>query len=186
VPIADGEPGEARHGALSIRDQAAVQALHDDHVQVLYAWARRRFSDRREAEEVVQDTLVLAWRKRHQYDPERGSERAWLFGILRNVASSRHRSTSRGLHVVSALDPGDERYAVSGDIDRELESAEIADAVAALNDEHRAVIIGAYFRGIRMRSLANELGIPEGTVKSRLYYGLRNLRVELEERGVLG
>lgn len=184
--MAKGEPGEAGRSALSIRDQASVQALHDEHVSALYGWARRRFSDRREAEEVVQDTLVLAWRKRHQYDSERRTERAWLFGILRNVAGSRHRKTTRGLHVVSALDPGDARYAVSGDIERELESTEIAEAVGALNDEPRVVIIGAYFRGMRMQSLAEELGIPEGTVNSRLSYGLRNLRAELEERGVLG
>lgn len=184
--MADGGPGEAGHRSLSIRDEQAIQAFHDTHAAVLHRWARRRFSDPREAEEVVQDTLVLAWRKRQQFDPSRGSERAWLFGIIRNVANSRYRSSKRRLELVAPLDPGDERHALRGEEERAFEAAQIADAVAALSREHRSVIIGAYFRGHRLAALAEELGIPEGTVKSRLYYGLRNLRAELEERGVLG
>lgn len=165
---------------------AAIRSLHDEHAGVLYRWAERRFADPREAEEVVQDTLVLAWRKKDQFDPARGTERAWLFGILRNVSNSRHRHNGRRLRLVGPFDGSQRIPAQSGAEDRELEAAEIADAVASLGEDHRAVIVGAYFRGQRLAALADELGVPEGTVKSRLYYGLRKLRTELEERGVLG
>ena len=177
---------EASSGSFSAADELAVRELHDAHVQVLYAWARRRFTDPREAEEVVQDTLVLAWRKRDQYDPERGTERAWLFGILRNVASSRHRSNGRQLHVVRDVDQGGEGTSRSAEDDLGLEAVEVIEALLSLSPEHRAVIVAAFYRGQRLATIAEELDIPEGTVKSRLYYGLRNLRAQLEERGVLG
>lgn len=171
--------------ALEYQAEAAIRAMYDSHAQVLHHWARRRFVDPREAEEVVQDTLVQAWRKQHQFDPERGTERAWLFGILRNVASSRHRKNERGLRVVRPLQGADQVGSRAEEEDFELESAEIVEAVTSLNPEHRAVIVRAYFGGQRLRGIAEDLGIPEGTVKSRLYYGLRALRSSLEERGVV-
>ena len=165
--------------------ETALRELHASHGRALHGWARRRFADPREAEEVVQDTLVLAWRKRHQFDPTRGTERAWLFGILRNVANSRHRKNGRALEVVRPLYADDRIGFAHEDEDRQLDAAEVADAMATLTPEHRAVIVGAYYRGKRIRILAEELGLPEGTVKSRLYYALRSLRLVLEERGVL-
>lgn len=175
----------AADDALDPGSDQSLRELHDRHARVLHSWARRRFADPREAEEVVQDTLVLAWRKRHQFDPERGSERAWLFGILRNVASSRHRKNERGLRVVRPVTNDDRVGWRTDEEDRELDAAEVVDAMASLSAEHQAVIVGAYFRGKRVRTLAQELGVPEGTIKSRLYYGLRTLRVALEERGML-
>ena len=180
-------------GAVDLTDVSApglaatdiLRRLHDDHGRALHGWARRRFADPREAEEAVQDTLVLAWRKREQFDPARGTERSWLFGILRNVASSRHRTNVRGLQVARPLLSADRVASGDEDQERSLDAAELADALAALTPEHRAVVVGAYFRGQRIRTLAEELGLPEGTVKSRLYYALRSLRLLLEERGVL-
>ena len=147
---------------------------------------RRRFADAREAEEVVQEALVLAWRKHHQFNPERGSERAWLFGILRNVAASRHRHNQRrpGLAQGEAADVVDLR--AEDELARAVEDSHIRDALAALSEEHRGVLIEAYFRGRRVREIAVRLQIAEGTVKSRMYYGLRALRSELEQRGVVG
>ena len=172
-------------GGLEGEADLALVALHDRHVGALHHWARRRFTDPREAEEVVQDTLVLAWRKRDQYDPERGSERAWLFGILRNVASSRHRSNERRLRVVRAARDDESVGSRSDEEDRELDAAAVAEALQSLSADHQAVIVRAYYQGQRLGTIAEALGIPEGTVKSRLYYGLRSLRAELEERGVL-
>jgi RNA polymerase sigma-70 factor, ECF subfamily len=93
----------------------AVRTLHDQHASAILAWARRRLADPREAEEVVQETLVRAWQKHHQYDPDRGSERAWLFGIARNVATDHHRRTQRHLRAVpdAAVDPGPRRTVTS-------------------------------------------------------------------------
>ncbi len=163
--------------------EALIRSLDERHSDALMLWASRRFVDRREAEEVVQDTLLLAWRKWDQYDPRRGSERAWLFGILRNVAASHHRATRRQLRVVGDR-PGIEASA-NADEAALVEAAHVADAVRSLSYEHRQVLVAAYYDGLLIRQIAHRLELAEGTVKSRLYYALRKLRAELEEREVL-
>ena len=166
--------------------ELAARALHDAHAAALLAWARRRSADDAEAEEVVQETLVRAWRKWHQFDPDRGSERAWLFGIARNVVADRSRRNGRRLRLLGGVtslaeDPAEPE----SELDRVVEQSLVHDALLALSSAHRAVIVETYFRGLSVRQAAERLAIPEGTVKSRLYHGLRSLRAELETRGVL-
>ena len=160
----------------------AVRALHDAHAGALHAWARRQVADPAEAEEVVQETLVRAWRKQEQYDPSRGSERAWLFGIARNVVIDGHRAHRRRLRVLSVVPTAP---AHEEEVERAVETSHVRDALMALSADHRAVIVATYYRGASVREAAAQLGLPEGTVKSRLHYGLRALRVELERREVL-
>lgn len=171
-------------GQLDAGEELAVRQWHDAHAGALHAWSTRRFADEREAEEAVQDTLVLAWRKRDQYDPDRGTERAWLFGILRNVSASRHRSRHRHLSSVpdTGLDVPDVSRAAA---DAWAETAEVVDALRSISGPHRDVIALAYFGGETIERIARRLDVPVGTVKSRLYYGLRSLRNELEERGIV-
>ncbi len=160
----------------------AVRALHDAHAGALHAWARRQVADRADADEVVQETFVRAWRRRDQFDPSRGSERAWLFGIARNVVIDRHRANTRRLRVVPA-EPSD--VAHDAEVERAVEASHVRDALLALSEDHRAAIVAAYYRGCTIREAAAELGVPEGTVKSRLHHGLRALRHELQRREVL-
>ncbi len=159
-----------------------MRLWHDEHAGALHAWSSRRFADGREAEEVVQDTLVLAWRKRDQFDPERGTERAWLFGILRNVAASRYRASKRHLASVPDDDVEDAADSVA---DSWTDVSEVVDALRSISAPHRDVIALAFFGGETLARIAAHLGVPVGTVKSRLHYGLRSLRNELEERGVV-
>lgn len=168
-----------------VASAAAVREFHDAHANALHGWARRRFLDQREAEELVQDTLVLAWKKREQFDPKRGTERSWLFGILRNEAAGRHRRNMRRLRLVHRDDEIIDLRFDELDGTAELEAMVITEALNALSAEHRRVLVAAHFEGHRIREIAAELDLPEGTVKSRLYYGLRSLRAELEERGIL-
>lgn len=162
----------------------AVRAMHDQHAPALLAWARRRTRDPDEADEIVQETLVLAWRKHDQFDPQRGSERAWLFGIARNVAVDRHRRNVRHLRVLPDADVDPETD--DPDLERVVTSSLVLDALSTLSDDHRAVVVEVYYRGRSVREAAGRLGIPEGTVKSRCYHALRSLRTELENREVLG
>ncbi|MGB7859773.1 MAG: sigma-70 family RNA polymerase sigma factor [Acidimicrobiia bacterium] len=160
-----------------------IRRVHAEHGATLYGWALRRFGDPSDAEEVVAESLVKAWRKYDQFDPARGSEKSWLFGILRNTAADHYRSNARHLRIVtdSAI-PEDES---ASDIDLVDESSVVRDALMELSESHREVLVDAYYAGRSVTQIARRLGIPAGTVKSRLYYAMRNLRTSLEERGIL-
>lgn len=164
--------------------EALARALHDDHGPALASWARSRFTDHQLAEEVVQETVLAAWRRYDQFDPARGTERAWMFGIARNVAATRHRRNRRHLRSVPT-DPIADVGLDDAELARVAERSLIVDAVLELSDDHRRVVAAAYWEGMSTREIAARLGIPDGTVKSRLHYALRILRTLLEEREVL-
>lgn len=161
----------------------SVRALHDVYAGPLYVFAYRRLRDSQAAEEVVQDTLVRAWRARDRYDETRGPVSAWLFTIARNLIIDR----------VRRRDARPEQSALSAaltdpvnDIDRMLETWQVAEALSGLSLAHREAILACHYRGHTVAEAAALLGVPDGTVKSRLYYGLRALRLRLEEMGVVG
>lgn len=165
--------------------------LQEDFTGPLHAFALRRLGDRRAAEEVVQDTLLRAWRHADRFDPRRGSEAAWLFTIAGNLVVDRLRRRQARPVVAGDLDdvgasaaagpPGPD----APEVDRILESWQLAEAIAGLSEAHRAAIVACHYRGHSVAEAAALLDIPEGTVKSRVYYGLRALRLRLEEQGVM-
>jgi len=141
--------------------------------------------DRQLAEDIVQETLLRAWR--HPEALTGRPVRPWLFTVARNLVVDAHRAKSSrgGSHV--PLDDGDDFAAAPSrvdDIDRALESWTVAEALADLSPQHRAVIVETYYRGHSVAETAGVLGIPPGTVKSRTYYALRALKLALEERGL--
>ena len=161
--------------------------LHDDWAGPLHAFAIRRLGDREAAEEVVQDTLLNAWRHRDRFDPARGSEATWLFAIARNLVIDRLRRR-RVRPVTGASYDEQDHHVVADDrleVDRLLETWQVADALAALGPHHRDALVLCHWRGHSVAEAARMLDVPEGTVKSRVYYGLRALRLQLEEQGVL-
>ncbi len=164
--------------------ESLAHALYLTHGPALEHWARQRFSDGAVAEEVVQDVVLAAWRKHHQFDRERGSERAWIFGIARNVAATSYQRQRRHLRSVPTAETPErarEDLEVAQLVDRSL----IADSLRSLSSEHQMVIVAAYWERLSTREIGDRLGIPDGTVKSRLHYALRILRAALEEREVL-
>lgn len=103
--------------------------------------------------------------------------------MARNFAIDERRSARARWEVESARVPDRAR---SDHTDRTLDAWLIADALSQLKPEHRAVITRAYYRGETIAELADALDVPQGTVKSRLHYGLRALRLALHENGVTG
>ncbi|MEX2549450.1 MAG: sigma-70 family RNA polymerase sigma factor [Nitriliruptoraceae bacterium] len=161
---------------------SSIEDLHDRYAGPLYLFAWRRLGDRQAAEEAVQDTLVRAWQHAARFDPARGSLSSWLFTITRNLTNDRLR---RRDHRPEETAFGDENTGLTdGDIDRTLEAWQLAEALGELHDEHRLAIIEVHYLGFTIREVAERHGIPEGTVKSRVYYGLRTLRLRLEEKGM--
>ena len=154
--------------------RAAVQA----HSGELYGFAYRALGDQGLAEEVVQETFVRAWRAGRRFDPEIASLRAWLFAILRNVIIDASRARSVRAGVAPVID-----VAIADNIDELLRSWVVEEALRRLTEPHRQAVVEVYYRGRSAADVAAELGVPAATMRSRLFYGLRALRLSLDELG---
>jgi RNA polymerase sigma-70 factor, ECF subfamily len=179
--------------------QDALATLYDRHVDAVFAAASRLTSDRQVAEEVVQETFLALWNRAESYDPSAGSLAAWLHTIARNRAVDRLRAAGRRPNLVplSATTADDERDAAALDRivsqgtvlggsaparqpDAAAEWASvrqvIQDALAAMSDHERTVIVLAYNDELSQSEIADRLGWPLGTVKTRTRRALLRLR----------
>jgi RNA polymerase sigma-70 factor (ECF subfamily) len=161
--------------------EAALRTLHDRHGGELRRFALRLTHDGQLAEDVVQEVLLRAWKDPGLVDRDEAAARAWLFTVCRNVVIDRWRRASARREVITEEMPErSETDATDAVLDRWL----IAEAFSTLSPEHRAVLAAAYFEGRSVADIAAQLEIAVGTVKSRLHYGLRALRLTLQEKGV--
>ena len=169
--------GSPTRGAFAReRDVRDAYAAHSGE---LYGFAMRSLGDAGLAEETVQETFLRAWRAGERFDPEIGSLRTWLFAILRNVVIDlgRARAVRPRVAPEGGVEPSVEP------LDDALVAWQVEEAMRRIGDDHRRVLVETHYRGRPYAEVAEELGVPEGTVKSRVYYGLRALRVVLEEMG---
>jgi len=166
-------------------DVALLRTLHEEHGDALQAYAQRLcHGDRQRAEDLVQETLLRAWRHPSSMDPSQGSVRAWLFTTARNLAiDAWRRRNARVSEVVTDQVP--EPVPDVDEAERAVEAWTIAEALNRLTPAHREVLMECFYEGRSVAEAASRLGIPPGTVKSRTHYALRALRVALEEAGVI-
>lgn len=133
------------------------------------------------AEDVVQETMLRGWQHSTRLRPEHAG--SWLHAVARNIAISTYhrRRKARPPEI-----PLDERTLPADDDvpDRMLDSLLVATALDSISDEHRTVISELYYQRRSVAEVAALLRIPEGTVRSRCFYGLRALRKVLEEQGI--
>ncbi|MDH6244760.1 sigma-70 family RNA polymerase sigma factor [Mycobacterium sp. OTB74] len=169
---------------MSDPEAAMMRVLYDEHAGALWRYALRLTSDAARAEDVVQETLLRAWQHPSVLTDSEQSPRAWLYTVARNLIideqrSARRRHETASPQVETAADrPGPD------EIDARLDQMLITEALSQLSVDHRAVIERAYYRGQGVAQIATELQIAEGTVKSRLHYAVRALRLNLQEMGV--
>ncbi|NNC12755.1 sigma-70 family RNA polymerase sigma factor [Planctomonas sp. JC2975] len=166
---------------MTADDAALLRALHDEHAPALWRYVVSLTGDAAQADDIVQETLLRAWRKPSVLDQSESSARAWLFTVARNLVIDGTRSARHHHEVTTDTLPD---APIGDDTDARLDAWLVADALATLSIEHRSVIVHAYYGGRSTAEIARELGIPEGTVKSRMHYGLRALRLALQEKGV--
>src|ERR1700712_2676664 len=163
-------------------EQADVlRSLHDEYAPALYRFVLRQTNDRQWAEDVVQETLFRAWRSTSILQNTDESVQAWLFTVARNLVIDEWRS-ARSRHEI-ATDTVPER-AKADHTDAVLQAWLVSDALTDLTREHREVLVHSYYGGKTGAEIAEHLQIPDGTVKSRLHYALRALRLTLQEKGV--
>lgn len=173
--IADAELAER----LLDRDEEALRKVIATYGGVVFGMARRVLAEPTMAEEVAQDTFHSLWRRPGAYDPARGSLQGFLLGVARNKSIDLVRKEESQKRTKEALassfeqDPNHmSEYEPGGIEDRH----EVRDALAQLSPLQREAIVLAYFGGRTYREVATELGIPEGTAKTRLRDGLKKLK----------
>ena len=165
-----------------MRDEhAQLTALYDAHAAPVWRYVVSLTGDHAGADDVVQETLLRAWRTPRVMADDPARLRSWMFTVARNIVIDEARSARRRHEL-----PVDELPETGGvdDTDAMFDALLVEEALATLPADHRAVIVSAYYGGRSVAQAAEELGIPVGTVKSRLHYAVRALRLALQERGV--
>lgn len=180
-PQIEARDDRALMRCLAADDLGAFRAIYDRHAAASHGLAYRMLRERAAAEDVVQEAFIALWRTRHDYRPERGSLRSWLLTITRNRAIDAIRRARHDTRTELVTDR--EREAPER-TDEEallhLEAADIGIALRTLPDLQRQAVELSYFGGLSQTEIAERLGIPLGTVKSRLRLALRKLATQLE------
>ena len=161
-----------------------VQAAYAVHGPELYHLALRQLSDDGAAQDAVQEVFLRAWRS-NSFDPHRASLRTWLFAIARNVITdmARRGAVRPWQRHLTELDES-APYGVSDTSDRLVDQWVVEEALRRLDKDHRTAIEQTYLNGRPHAEVAAELHIPLGTLRSRVFYGMKALRLMMEEMGV--
>lgn len=177
-----------RHEAANTdgnHEDTLVRMLYEEHAGPLLMFVLRLTGgDRQRAEDIVQETLLRAWRNAHRLGAQgQQSLRPWLVTVARRIAIDDHRSTTA--RPPETYDRELESFpSTADDTDRVLQLMTVTDALRTLSQSHREILVETYFRGKTVPEAAEVLGLPLGTAKSRVYYALRALRTALQQRGV--
>lgn len=177
VAISERRTRRTRHAP----GEDLIRSLYEEHGRSLLAYAYRLTGDRAAAEDVVQETLLRAWKHAEQLEHGTGSIRGWLLTVARNIVTDRARARAvRPAEVAQAPDvPATQRDHAEEVVD----TITVLGALNGLSPEHRAVLVEMYYRGRTVNETAAVLRIPPGTVKSRAYNAVRALRTSLGSRG---
>ncbi|WP_394937975.1 sigma-70 family RNA polymerase sigma factor [Psychromicrobium sp. YIM B11713] len=161
--------------------QQLLHALYESHAADLERFVTRLTGDHKQAEDIIQEALFRAWQRPEVLARPEAAVRAWLFTVARNLVVDHWRS-ARNRHEIGTDQPPEESQTDA--TDRVLDSWLISEALSVLSAEHRQILLHGYYRSLSVREISAELGIPEGTVKSRMHYALRAMKLALQERGV--
>jgi len=169
---------------MSVDDDEIVTALYRTYWDPLLTFVLRLTAgDRERAEDVVQETMVRAWREAGRLDLSGTSLMPWLATVARRIVIDEHRRkqvrpAETGEGVVADMPVDDDTSAT-------ILRVAMAEAMRELSPSHREVLNETILRDRTVNQAATALGIPVGTVKSRVYYAMRALQVILAERGLL-
>jgi RNA polymerase sigma-70 factor, ECF subfamily len=177
-------PGEAEHGAPGDAGTTAaevVAGLYGDYGHAVLLYVTSLLGDRFLAEDVVQETMLRAWRHCDQLDEQKGSIKGWLMRVAHNIAMDKVRM--RRCRPAEVTESAASEPTVADHAESVVTALHVRAALDRLPAGHRAVLELVYLRGFTAAEAAVALGIPEGTVFSRAYYGLRMMRRLLPPTG---
>jgi RNA polymerase sigma-70 factor (ECF subfamily) len=160
-------------------DRAAFELLYRRYARAMLGLALRRLGDRGRAEDAVQEAFTSVWRSARSYDSRRGPGAPWLYAVARNAIVDRARA-----QVDPTGEPRDEPETGPGPPERAEQSWlrwRVHRALESLPQAERACLELAYWSGLSQSEIADFLGVPLGTVKTRTRSALRRLSIELED-----
>jgi RNA polymerase sigma factor (sigma-70 family) len=182
APVADDR---LLHQRVVEGDETALEEIYDRFAPLVFGLATRVIRDRVVAEDIAQEVFLTYWERPLAFDPDRGSLRSWLATIAHRRAvdhvraEERRKVTTIGPRLADPPPPPLEEGVLDAD-----EADRLRQALARLPGDLRRAIELAYYGGRTYRQVAGDLGVPEGTVKSRIRLGLRKLGEALAEEGV--
>jgi RNA polymerase sigma-70 factor (ECF subfamily) len=150
-------------------DVVALAVLYERHSRAVYAVARSVLRSSQEAEDLTHDVFLEAWRRSDEYSEERGSVRAWLYMRTRSRALDRLKAAGHSLR--AAVEPSPRATPTSL-----VERYRLRERLSKMPDILQQVLILGYFEGMTTSEIAERLGVPVGTVKSRTRLALEALR----------
>lgn len=163
------------------RDANAFRSLFLAFYPKVKAMLVRQGTDTHTAEEIAQDTLFLVWRKSHQFSVTKGSLSAWIYTIARNLRIDRLRKQAGWQRCYQELETMEQlREPAEAQRSPQWEEGEITQMLASLSPDQREVLQLAFIEGLSQSEIATRLGIPLGTVKSRMRLAFDKLRGQLE------
>lgn len=172
-------------------ESPAIEVLYDRYNRIVFSFALRIVGDRQGAEELLQEVFFRVWRQADAYSDRRGSFVTWLLSITHNMAIDEVRRRRRRPQRADQEDPieflstmADRGRSVEQDVLLNTLRDQVNEAMNDLPDAQRDALELAYFRGLTQREIAEELGEPLGTIKTRMRLGLRKLRANLEQQEV--
>lgn len=178
---ADSPEVRLLRGVVSGHPPDALDQLYHRYVGRIYNLGVRQLGDRQLAEELVQETFLRLWRSADSFDPQRGTVAAFVLTMARRIAIDLwRRPSSRPFEP----EPPDAPTASGDQVDSLLTAVAVNEAMATLSPQHREVLELSYRGDLKQTDIAQVLGIPVGTVKTRSYYALRALKLALQERGI--
>ena len=171
--------GAPLSGEQEVRDAYAA------HGAELHRFVLRATGDRALSEDLVQEVFLRAWRARARYDPQTASLRTWLFAITRNVVVDHVRvRAARPRTRPLAEDEGSTLTDPSDHVHRLMQRWLVEEALRRLGEDHRTALQETYLADRPYDEVAAELGIPVSTLRSRVFYGLKALRLVMDEMEV--